>query len=127
MIVSNNIALNELGVKLTQLSIEFLRYIKINYDQGNHLYIADLMDYFNYNNHQVVSKYLDKLENYQLIESHFEEGKRVINITPKGLDVIYTLIFSYLSEPERVWIEKLRSGGNSIDTRDLDDRIKDNL
>ena len=51
------------------------------------------------------------MENTQLIESHWDEGKRAIDITAKGVDVIYTLACSYLSELEQMWIKKLRREG----------------
>lgn len=111
MTVSNNLSQNEFGVKLAPLSIKFLKFIKINNDQGRSSYIKDFVDHFNYKKHQVVSKYLDKLENTQLIESHWEEGKRVIDISTKGLDFIYTLGCSYLSELEQMCIKKLRREG----------------
>ena len=111
MAVPNNLSQNGFGIKLTPLSIKFLNLIKINNDQGKSTYIKDIMDHFNYKKHQVVSKYLDKLENKQLIVSHWGEGKRVIDITAKGVDFIYTLAYSYLSELEQMWIKKLRRDG----------------
>jgi len=111
MAVPNNLSRNGFGIKLSPLSIKFLNFIKINNDQGNPTYIKDVMDHFNYKKHQVVSKYLVKLENKQLIESHWDERKRVIDITAKGVDFIYTLACSYLSELEQMWIKKLRREG----------------
>ena len=114
MNVSNNLSQNEFGNKLAPLSIRFLKLIKRNNDQGKSTYIKDIMDHFNYKNHQIVSKYLDKLEYKQLIESHWEERKRVIDITIKGVDYIYALVCSYLSEFEQMWIKKLRIEGKNI-------------
>jgi len=111
MVVPNNLSQNGFGMKLSPLSIKFLKFIKINNEQGKPTYIKDIMDHFNYKKHQVVSKYLDKLENTQLIESHWDKGKRVIDITVKGVDFIYTLACSYLSELEQMWIKKLRREG----------------
>ena len=111
MAVPNNLSQNGFGIKLAPLSIKFLNFIKINKDQGKPTYIKDIMNHFNYKKHQVVSKYLVKLENKQLIESHWDERKRVIDITAKGVDFIYTLACSYLSELEQMWIKKLRREG----------------
>ena len=111
MAAPNNLSQNGLGIKLTPLSIKFLRFIKINNDQGKPTYIKGIMDHFNYKKHQAVSKSLGELENKQLIDSHWEEGKRVIDITTKGVDFIYTLACSYLSELEQMWIKKLRREG----------------
>ncbi len=111
MAIPNNLPQNGFGIKLAPLSIKFLNFIKINNDQGKPTYIKDIMDHYNYKRHQVVSKYLDKLENKQLIESHRDEGKRVIDITAKGVDFIYNLACSYLSELEQMWIKKLRRDG----------------
>ena len=111
MAVPNNLPQNGFGIKLAPLSIKFLNFIKINNDHGKPTYIKGIMNHFSYKKHQVVSKYLDKLENKQLIESHWDEGKRVIDITAKGVDFIYTLACSYLSELEQMWIKKLRREG----------------
>ena len=108
MVVPNNLSQNGFGIKLAPLSIKFLNLIKINNDQRKPTYIKDIMNHFNYKKHQVVSKYLDKLENKHLIESHWDEGKRVIDITTKGVDFIYALACSYLSELEQMWVKKLR-------------------
>ncbi len=113
MPVSNNLFQNGFGIKLAPLSIKFLKLIKINNDKGKPTYIKDIIDHFNYKKHQVVSKYLDKLEYKQLIESHWEKGKRVIEITSKGVDFIYTLVCSYLSGLEQMWIKKLRREGET--------------
>ncbi len=113
MTISNNLSQNGFGIKLAPLSIKFLKLIKNNNDKGKPTYIKDIMYHFNYKKHQVVSKYLDKLENKQLIESHWGEGKRVIDITAKGVDFIYTLACSYLSELEQMWIKKLRRDGKN--------------
>jgi predicted transcriptional regulator len=93
------------------LSIKFLKFIKINNDQGKPTYIKDIMDHFNYKKHQVVSKYLDKLEKNQLIDCHWDKRKRAIDITAKGVDFICSLACSYLSELEQMWIKKLRREG----------------
>ncbi len=108
MALPNNLSQNGFGIKLAPLSIKFLNLIKTNNDQGKLTYIKGIMNHFNYKKHQVVSKYLNKLENKQLIESHWEEGKRVIDITTRGVDFIYTLAYSYLSESEQMWIKKMR-------------------
>ncbi len=111
MAVPNNLSQNGFGIKLAPLSIKFLNFIKINNDQGKPTYIKDIMNHFNYKKHQAVSKSLSELEYKQLIESHWGEGKRVIDITTKGVDFIYTLACSYLSELEQMWIKKLRREG----------------
>ena len=70
MTVSNNLSQNGFSIKLAPLSIKFLKLIKINNDKGKPTYIKDIMDHFNYKKHQIVSKYLDKLDFNFLVYPH---------------------------------------------------------
>jgi hypothetical protein len=112
---------DEFDFGLTMLSIKFLKFIKKNFDKGNELHIKDFMKRFNYDRSQTVSKYLDILEEKQLIESYYQssttegfkggypKGLRVVRITAKGLRFIYSL---FLSDTEQALIEKLRKDGD---------------
>lgn len=108
MTESDNLPQQGFDIKLSPLSVKFLKFIKTTSDQGKHTYINDIKKHFNYKNHQIVSKQLGKLENNQLIESHSKEGKRVIDITTRGVEFLYSLGCSYLSELEQMLIKNMR-------------------
>lgn len=97
--------------KLPPLPIKFLNLIKANNDQGKLTLLKDIVEHFNYKNHQAAYSGLRKLEECQLIERRWENRKRIIAITSKGVDFIYELGCSYLTKLEQTWIEKLRREG----------------
>ena len=105
------ISQEEDSIKLPPLPIKFLNLIKTNNDQGKLTRLKDIVEHFNYKNHQAVSSGLRKLEKCQLLERRWENGKRIIAITSKGVDFIYELGCSYLTKLEQTWIEKLRREG----------------
>lgn len=111
MIVSEKISRETDDIKLPPLPVKFLKLIKTNNDQRKLTHLKDIMEHFNYKNHQAASRGLRELEKYQLIERRWEDGKRIIAITGKGVDFIYELGCSYLSKQEQTWINKLRREG----------------
>jgi len=116
MTESRKLPQNGFDVELSPLSKKFLKFIKMNDDRGKSTYIKDIKDYFDYKKHQIVSRELDNLENNQLIESHRKDGRRVVDITAKGLDFVYALGCSCLSTLEQMWITKLRREGKIKDS-----------
>ncbi len=111
MTESDNLPKEGFGIKLPPLPIKFLKLIKINNDLGELTHPKDIIKYFNYKNHQSVSSGLRMLEKCQFIERRWENGKRIISITGKGVDFIYELGCSYLTKLEQTWINKLRREG----------------
>ena len=97
--------------KITPLQINILKLIKTNNDQGRQIRPKDVVKHFNYKNHQSASNRLRELEEFQLIERTWKDGKRVITITSKGVKFMYELGCSYLTKLEQTWIKKLREDG----------------
>ncbi len=92
IVLSAELLRNEFNFRLSSLAESFLKLIKSKYDLGKPTYISDIKKHFDYKTHSMVSRYLTRLENLDLIKKSVEKvdtrWKKKIEINEKGINYL---------------------------------------
>ena len=93
IVLSAELFRNEFNFRLSSLAESFLIFIKSKYDIGKPTYISDIKKHFGYKTHSMVSRYLTRLENLDLIKKSVEKvdsrWKKKIEIKEKGINYLH--------------------------------------
>ena len=93
IVLSAELFRNEFNFRLSSLAESFLKFIKSKYDLGKPTYISDIKKHFGYKTHSMVSRYLTRLENLDLIKKSVEKvdtrWKKKIEINEKGINYLH--------------------------------------
>ena len=92
IVLSAELFRNEFNFRLSSLAESFLKFIKSKYDLGKPTYISDIKKHFGYKTHSMVSRYLTRLENLDLIKKSVDKvdnkWKKKIEINEKGVNYL---------------------------------------
>ena len=109
IVLSAELFRNEFNFKLSPKMESFLKFIKSKYDIGKPTYISGIQEHFGYENHSMVSRYLTRLENLDLIKKSVKKAdnkwKKKIEISEKGINYLHEQGLECFSEQAKKQIK----------------------